>query len=273
MKNFLPILAVIFISCQNTKDGNEVTLISQADAIERAKANNLDYSYATFIGANGPLTKEENSLLNKGKLARDFYQNATGEITEVRVRPIQLADKFFEIQIRSASTNPLASIEFISTDCNNLDAIFQEVHDSDQQVRTGDGDMSSVDAKNRQIVISSIFNCGWSEQHLETIWLVFQHSPSGIMAYFYPYLKNYSEEGRLSKSSMALMEDRLLMNNGYKQIYGSQISGGILFDMEEPDSVNARRKTMNLGPIEDYLLHFDLDWGEELTRLKAMEGE
>lgn len=274
MQRYLILLIILLSACQGKKQESEqIRLLSKTEVIDRARAHDLDYSYAVFNGANGLMSPEEHSLLNKGKLARDFYQNNVGEITEVRVRPIELADKFVEIQIRVAATNPLSQVVPIEMDCNDLGAIFQEVWDSDQEVRTGGGNMNLTDSLNRQKVISSIFNCGWSEEHLQTIWLVFQHSPEGIMAYFYPELKKYAEEGKLSKSSIALMEDRLLMRNGYKQVYGSQISGGELYELEEPDSVDIRRATMDLGPIEDYLQHFDLDWEKELARLKKMEED
>ncbi len=109
--------------------------------------------------------------------------------------------------------------------------------------------------------------CGWTEAHLSTIWLVFQHSDQNIMAYYYPELKRFSEQGALSKSSIALMEDRLLMNNGYKQIYGSQISNGQLHDLENLDQVNERRATMDLGAIEDYISNWDLDFETEKQRM------
>ncbi|MEQ9404854.1 MAG: hypothetical protein RIM99_14780 [Cyclobacteriaceae bacterium] len=271
MKEQLVFILILAGACQGINKKDEaLRLIPQNEIIDRIRSNDFDYSYALFKGRKGgELTPEERSLLNQGKLARDYYENGEGIIREVIVRSPVLADKFFDIQMRAASDNPLASVEFVDINCNNLDSIFQEVRASDQQVRTEGGDMDETDSKNRQIVISTISKCGWSEPHLETIWLIFQHSPSELMAYYYPQLKQFSEEGKLSKGSIALMEDRLLMNNGHKQIYGSQISNGILYDLEDPDSVNLRREKMHLEPIQDYISRFGLDWEKEKTRMKA----
>lgn len=274
MKRYIILIIILSYSCQGKKnDAEQLRLIPKNEVISRARANNLDYSNAIFKGANGLMSAQENSLLKKGKLARDFYENSPGEISEVRVRSIELADKFLEIQINAAATNPLSQIEFIDIDCNQLGSLYDEVFKADQQVRNGYGEMDIVDSLNRQTVVSAIFQCGWSEEHLLTTWLVFQHSPLDIMIYFYPELKKYSEEGKLNRGMIALMEDRLLMQNGYKQIYGSQISGGRLFDLEEPDSVNIRRATMDLGSIEDYMDHWGLDWEEEKARMKLLEKE
>ncbi len=89
------------------------------------------------------------------------------------------------------------------------------------------------------------------------------------MAYFYTDLKKYEQTGKLSSSSIALMEDRLLLNNGYQQIYGSQIVNEQLHNLYDPENVNERRAKMDLGPIEDYIEHFGLDFETELKRLQA----
>lgn len=55
------------------------------------------------------------------------------------------------------------------------------------------------------------------------------------------------------------MTDRLLMHFGYPQVYGSQILNGELYTIENPDSVDIRRASVGLGPLEEYLKNFDLN--------------
>jgi len=121
-------------------------------------------------------------------------------------------------------------------------------------------------------VVSAIERCGWSEEYLHTIWLVFQHSRKELMGIYYPELKKLSLQGKLSLGAMALMEDRLLMGHGYKQIYGSQISSGVLYDLDDPHNVNQRRASMDLGSIKEYISRWDLDFIEEVKRMEMSEA-
>ena len=89
------------------------------------------------------------------------------------------------------------------------------------------------------------------------------------MAYFFNDLRNCAINGPLSRSSFALMEDWPLMYNAYKQIYGSQISNGEHYNLKDPQTVDERRAAIGLGPLSDYLLHFDLDYDTEMERMKS----
>jgi hypothetical protein len=266
------ILIVLSITCLlacQSKQTNALTLIPSDQIVERTRQGTFNYLYATFLNQAGEeLSDEERAQLNRGELAKDYYEDNTGVIREIKVRPITLADKFIEIQRRELSSNPFLDITIIEIDCSLLDSIYEEVHRIDQDVRVNSGDMESVDALNQQIVVSAVTKCGFTESHLETIWLVLQHSSSGLIAYYYRQLKQFSEEGKLSKSSMALMEDRLLMWNGYKQVYGSQIQNGDLYDLEDPEQVNERRASMNLGPIQEYISRWNLNFEEEVQKMK-----
>jgi hypothetical protein len=66
------------------------------------------------------------------------------------------------------------------------------------------------------------------------------------------------KNGDLSKEQYALMKDRILMDEGKPQLFGSQIKNGKLYDLAEPETVNQRRQEMGLEPIEDYLKGFDI---------------
>ena len=104
---------------------------------------------------------------------------------------------------------------------------------------------------------------------MKTIWLVLQHSDSDIMAYFYSDLKRYSDRGLVDKAGMATLEDQLLMFHGYKQIYGTQVRVSGLYDLEDPTNVNKRRATVGLGPIEEFLAKWRLNFADELKRMET----
>ena len=93
-------------------------------------------------------------------------------------------------------------------------------------------------------------------------WLLVQHADDHVelqslaLSRMEPYLKT----GGVSKSNYAFLWDRVAVNSGEKQRYGTQptwectAEGKLtLQPLEDPDNVNARRKTMGLGSVEDGL--------------------
>ena len=66
-------------------------------------------------------------------------------------------------------------------------------------------------------------------------------------------------------SSLAMLMDRINMREGKPQIYGSQIRGNgdgnfEVYEIENPEYVNQRRAEVGLGPIEDYVKIWDIEW-------------
>jgi hypothetical protein len=63
------------------------------------------------------------------------------------------------------------------------------------------------------------------------------------------------------------MEDRMLMDKGEKQKYGSQVRKSNGSDkwslhppIQDPENVNKRRAEVGLEPIEEYLKHFGIEY-------------
>lgn len=273
MKKTLYLSLFIFsLGCQQ----ESLRKLSPEETLTRAKAGTLDYMYAEFRNQDGePLSDEERRLLNSGKFLRDFYVDGDENIKQVRAVPPTRDGKFVEIQLREVANSPLQNVRLFDIDCSDQKTLLAEVYASDQDVRTGgEGNMEDIDSKNQQKVVSLIEKCGFptksevGEDGMTAVFLVIQHSSSGLMAYYYPQLLEAVEQGDISKSSFALMQDRLLMWNGFKQIYGSQIRSGHLYDLEDPEAVNERRSEMGLGPIEEYLTHWSLDFETEVAQMQ-----
>ncbi|WP_025666489.1 BT_3928 family protein [Aquimarina megaterium] len=91
-------------------------------------------------------------------------------------------------------------------------------------------------------------------------WLVIQHSDK-IGAYL-PLIKEAGEKGELDMASVAMMEDRHLMQQGLEQIYGTQGTRlnsnsktpiSLIWPIKDPESVNERRKEVGFTEtIEEY---------------------
>jgi hypothetical protein len=97
-----------------------------------------------------------------------------------------------------------------------------------------------------------------------TAFLVIQHASLEIQEKYYPLLLAASEKGELSKSSVALLTDRIRVRKGQPQIYGSQLSdkdgdGKYEFDpIENEVEVNKRRFEIGMESIEDYAKRFGI---------------
>lgn len=64
---------------------------------------------------------------------------------------------------------------------------------------------------------------------------------------------------------MAMMQDRILMREGKKQIYGSQVvynktGEQIFYPIEDETNVNIRREKVGLQPLEEYAKYFGIDY-------------
>ncbi len=90
-------------------------------------------------------------------------------------------------------------------------------------------------------------------------WLVVQHADHDValqklaLQRMEPYLKSK----KVSKGDYAYLWDRVAVNSGKKQRYGTQpdwectAEGTLnLQPLEDPETVNKRRKKMGLGPVE-----------------------
>lgn len=85
-----------------------------------------------------------------------------------------------------------------------------------------------------------------------TLFIVIQHAQdNGIREKFYPLLEESVKEGESKKSDLATMKDRILVQKGQKQLYGTQTNlEGKLFPIEDPKRLNKRRKEVGLKRIK-----------------------
>jgi hypothetical protein len=160
----------------------------------------------------------------------------------------------------------VGSVDYVEVDCSKKREILTEVYISDQKIRRENNliKYAKEDHRNQELVISIIEKCGMptlkevNQEQMNAIWLGLQHTENKYRIKYFPLIEKAVKNGDLGKELYALMKDRILMGEGKPQIYGSQIKNGKLYDLEEPETVNERRKEMGLEPIEDYLKRFDI---------------
>lgn len=99
-----------------------------------------------------------------------------------------------------------------------------------------------------------------------TLFLVIQHSNQETQEKYLPMMREAVKNKKANGSSLALLEDRIALGKGEKQIYGSQIGYDketdehFVLPLIDPENVNERRKQVGLGSIEEYTKYFDFTW-------------
>ncbi len=107
------------------------------------------------------------------------------------------------------------------------------------------------------------------EKANQTLFLVIQHADHKTRKKYMPMMEQAVKEGNAKSQNFALLKDRVLLGEGKQQIYGTQVGVDqgtgeyYLRPIENPEDVNKRRTEMGLGPIEDYVSRWNIEWSVE----------
>jgi len=127
------------------------------------------------------------------------------------------------------------------------------------------------DASNLRRVTAILDEYGWlgrdvvGGQGSQTLFLVIQHADQKTQEKYLPMMREAVKNGKAEASNLALLEDRVAVGQGRKQIYGSQIhfdSKGkyTIPPIEDEPNVNKRRSEVGLEPLERYLRRWGIDY-------------
>lgn len=115
-------------------------------------------------------------------------------------------------------------------------------------------------------LLSIIDTIGWPTQSkvgklgASAAFLIIDHAPRDIMEKYFPYLEIAARNGEASLSNYATMKDRILVNRGKKQLYGTQkywdAAQGkfVFFAIEDEKNINKLRKEVGLPPLPEFEL-------------------
>ncbi len=148
------------------------------------------------------------------------------------------------------------------------------IYERDQKTRaTGDSIkfINYIDSSNLAQVESLIALYGWPGKSFVgahgnyTIFLVIQHADLATQVKYFPMFQRSVDEGESRAMDLAYLQDRILMRQGKKQLYGSQVvfnktGGQEFYPIEDEKNVNNRRKKVGLGPMEEYAENFGIDY-------------
>jgi hypothetical protein len=126
----------------------------------------------------------------------------------------------------------------------------------------------AIDAANLQRLEEIIKEHGWpGESRVGSpaslaAFLILQHADPVTQEKYLPLLREAAAKKEIAGSSLAMLEDRVLMTQNKKQTYGSQLkvvkeTGKMeVWPIEDEENVDARRASVGLEPLADYLKRF-----------------
>ena len=190
---------------------------------------------------------------------------------------------------------------------DSLKTILTGVYNSDQQDRLQIADMQklvktnsdeykklvlkmrSADSVNLSIVTDILDRYGYLGKdeigvfESQALFLVLQHADLPMQEKYLPMIRKAVLDKKTYPSNLALMEDRVALRQGKKQIYGSQLwinnetGKKYVRPIEDPENVNKRRQEVGLEPMEEYLKNsFQMEWNlqeyyEALPELEKLQ--
>lgn len=141
------------------------------------------------------------------------------------------------------------------------------------------------DSLNLIKVVNILETRGWvgadkvGGQANQTLFLVIQHADLATQQKYLPMMRDAVKKGNAEANSLALLEDRVALGEGRKQIYGSQIRRNekkqtfYVLPLEDPDNVDKRRAEVGLSPMAEYVKNWDITWDVEAYKKQLPEIE
>jgi hypothetical protein len=136
-----------------------------------------------------------------------------------------------------------------------------------------------IDKRNMIRLEEIVRQYGWpgrslvGEEGANAGFLVLQHADLSFQKKYFPLIKEGASTGEVRRADAAMLEDRILMREGKKQIYGSAVQSGpetggklVLHPIEDEEHVDERRAAVGLRPLAEYLKEFGLEYKRRKER-------
>lgn len=145
--------------------------------------------------------------------------------------------------------------------------------------------INEKDAENLAQVKGLLDERGWvgpetiGRQANSALFLVIQHADHATQVKYLPMMREAVKDGKALGSQLALLEDRVALAQGKRQIYGSQIgrdqaSGKYYVQpLDEPEGVDERRASVGLQPIAEYVKHWEISWDAAAFKAEQEQRE
>lgn len=120
----------------------------------------------------------------------------------------------------------------------------------------------AIDQRNQARIVEIVERYGWpgrslvGEKASGAAWTLLQHSSMEILHRYLPLMEAAARLGELDWSLVATTIDRMRINEGKPQVYGTQFrrenGEWVPYPIEDEPSVDERRKSVGLQPLAEY---------------------
>ena len=153
-----------------------------------------------------------------------------------------------------------------------LDSVGKKFGFESKQIDELWNDIGKKDSVNLIKVQSILDKYGWlgpdvvSNRGSITLFIVIQHADQQVQEKYLPMMRDAVKKGNARPADLALLEDRVALEEGKKQIYGSQIAldpktgKNSIRPIEDEPNVNKRRAAVGLEPLEEYAKQYGINY-------------
>lgn len=155
---------------------------------------------------------------------------------------------------------------------NMMDGMQSKYSRNSPQMKAFEKKWEQQDSINLKNMITILDEYGWlGEEEVGYIgnsafFLVIQHADSATQRKYLPMMRQAVKDGKASGNQLALLEDRVALGQGKKQIYGSQIGYDpigrqmMVLPLADPEQVDQRRASVGLQKLSGYAMMWNLEW-------------
>ena len=163
----------------------------------------------------------------------------------------------------------------------------EEFGPTSKEVMKYAGLMAEQDAKNLVVIKKILDERGWlgpkviGIEGARTLFLVIQHADLETQIKYLPMMRNAVAWDEAEASQLALLEDRINMRQGKRQVFGSQIGVDqetgeyYVYPLMDPDKVDEYRASVGLPPLAEYIKIWGMTWDKtkHIERTKQIEAQ
>jgi len=145
--------------------------------------------------------------------------------------------------------------------------------------------INQSDSANLSEVKKILDERGWlgskivGEQGNHTFFLIIQLADLQTQLHYLPMMRKAVSEGNAMANSLAIFEDEVAMQQGNRQIYGTQLAKDdeteayYVLPIQDPEHVDQRRSEIGLEPLAEYISKWGVVWDVEKHKEQTIKLE
>lgn len=168
---------------------------------------------------------------------------------------------------------------------SQMDDAVRKYGPNSEEVRDLKQSQAIADSDNVALLKALVRQHGWpgkdqvGEQTANRTVKLLLHADPGTQDELLPMVRQAARHREVDPRAAAVVEDRIRMERGKPQLYGTQVVAGQrgqeyrVYPVEDPSDVNQRRKALGLPPMEEELSPYGLSWEEGNAEPEEMVNE